>query len=1538
MISNDIAQNQEIARFKSQVAALEQLLEVYEQTTLEQSDRLEQALQALTKRAAELETVARVSAAASTILESVKLLQVVANLTKSSFGLYHAHVYLLNEAGDTLKLAAGAGKVGQQMVAQGWSIPLAREQSLVARAARTRQGVIVNNVREAPDWLPNPLLPNTYSELAVPVIVGDHLLGVLDVQSDKPGYFTEEDVRIQTTLAAQIAVALQNAKSYEQSRVALAETRMLYDISARLNTAKSLEAVLEAAVSPGILAGANSAGIWLFEAGPTGQPEWMEATATWVREGEPPLPRGTRLRLVDFPSHKTWVNDTGQPTFVGDIKSDQRLDDQLRAIFTRLGIQATAFMPLIVGDRWVGITIISWQSPHVFTTSEQQLYQSTATQAAIAIENQHLFAQTQAALAEVQQSQQLLRSAIDATPDWMIIKDREHRFRLVNQGFANSMHLTPEDLIGKTELDLGFPEDRIKGNPEKGIRGSWTDDLEVMHNNQPVFIPEEPIVTDGQLRFFSTSKVPLQDAQGEVWGMLAFVHDITERKRTEEALQESQQFYQSLVDLMPQKLLRKDRRGRITFANQSYLNSVGITMAEMHGKTNYDLYPPENADKYTADDEYVMTTGETINVVESHWEPATNQNLYVEVVKHPVKDATGNIVGMQIIFWDVTDRKRAEKALARQATELQTVAQVGIATSTILDTRQLLQQVVDLTKSHFELYHTHIYLLNEAGDTLQLAAGVGEVGRRMVAQGWNIPLDRTQSLVAQAARSRQGVMVNNVQATSGFMPNPLLPETRSELAVPMIIGDQVLGVLDVQSDQVDHFSEEDINIQTTLAAQVAVALQNARSFAEQERANLTIKKRVKELNCLNEIGHEIAETPPIPEFLQWVTERIPLAMQYPKMCMTAIEYDGQVYGISQAIASPYQIVHALRIENRVIGRVYIAYTGKYEFLDEESALIGGIAGRVSGYIESRRLVEQTQTALAEVRQSQQFLRTLLDNIPNPVFYKNTQGAYLGFNRAFLEVFGQTEEELLGKTVYDLNTNKELADHYHEKDLVLFRNPGTQVYEASVKYADGTAHEVIYSKATFTNPDGSLGGLVGAIVDITEHKRAEEAWRQSEIRYRTLTQNLPVGVYRNLPGPRGKFLMVNEAMAHMFGYDSPEDLMQYHPVDLYPDPAQRKVFSDKLLTQGQVINEEMEFKRKDGTRLWVAMTATAVRDETGQVAYFDGIIEDITERKQAEEALRASQERFALAVAGTQDGIWDWDIKNNTLYWSPRLKEMLGYKPDELEINFDVFASLLHPEDAKTTDAALEAHLKQQAPYDVEQRLQSKSGEYIWCRVRGQAIWNEAGQPIRMTGSTTDITANKAAVVERERLLAEAQAAYRQYVQREWQQFLSEQPQSQLRIEHQQKAAGSISSNEELVKVQAEVAREGKAKVIATHNGDLTQPAIVAPIALRGQVIGTLSLQDIDPDRSWTAEEKALVETVSEQLALTVENLRLFDDTQKRAMREQMTRQITDKMRAAPDIDSIVRTGLTELAKALNISRAYVKLMTGPGAEEQKKPR
>jgi GAF domain-containing protein len=209
------------------------------------------------------------------------------------------------------------------------------------------------------------------------------------------------------------------------------------------------------------------------------------------------------------------------------------------------------------------------------------------------------------------------------------------------------------------------------------------------------------------------------------------------------------------------------------------------------------------------------------------------------------------------------------------ASDMSVVANVGLATSTITDIDRLLQEVVDISKKSFGLYHAHIYLLNESGDTLDLAAGAGEVGRQMVAEKRAISLDSQKSLAARAARIRKGVVVNNVAADPDFLPNPLLPETRSEMAVPMIVADELLGVLDVQSEIVNRFTEVDVNVKTTLASQIAIALQNARSFqqaqrqAEREAAMNQIAQKIQSTTSIEmalkvaarELGHALGMKP-----------------------------------------------------------------------------------------------------------------------------------------------------------------------------------------------------------------------------------------------------------------------------------------------------------------------------------------------------------------------------------------------------------------------------------------------------------------------------------------------------------------------------------------------------------------------------------------------------------------------------------------------------------------------------------------------------
>jgi GAF domain-containing protein/HAMP domain-containing protein len=210
----------------------------------------------------------------------------------------------------------------------------------------------------------------------------------------------------------------------------------------------------------------------------------------------------------------------------------------------------------------------------------------------------------------------------------------------------------------------------------------------------------------------------------------------------------------------------------------------------------------------------------------------------------------------------------------KMARELGVVATVSTATATITETDRLLQEVVNKTKEAFSLYHAHIYLINETEDTLVLTAGAGEIGKQMVSEGRRIPLDSEKSLVARAARTRVGAAVNDVQADPDFLPHPLLPNTRSEQAVPMIVGDKVLGVLDVQSEHLNRFTEIDVNINTTLAAQVAVALQNARNFAQAQ-------SQADRESMLNTIGQKIQSAMTVEAVLQIAARELGRALSAP---------------------------------------------------------------------------------------------------------------------------------------------------------------------------------------------------------------------------------------------------------------------------------------------------------------------------------------------------------------------------------------------------------------------------------------------------------------------------------------------------------------------------------------------------------------------------------------------------------------------------------------------------------------------------------
>jgi len=244
------------------------------------------------------------------------------------------------------------------------------------------------------------------------------------------------------------------------------------------------------------------------------------------------------------------------------------------------------------------------------------------------------------------------------------------------------------------------------------------------------------------------------------------------------------------------------------------------------------------------------------------------------------------------------------------------------------------------------------------------------------------------------------------------------------------------------------------------------------------------------------------------------------------------------------------------------------------------------------------------------------LQNAIDMLPSPIFIKDGDGRYIFCNRAFENFIGVTRSRIIGNTVYDI-APAELASTYEKADLELIAQGGKQSYEADVRYADGTHHEVIFFKSVFYNTEGKTDGISGVMLDITERKRLEEDLREGETLFRTLTDNALVGIDIIQDN---QFSYVNPAFAKVFGYSQSELIGASPSVLVHPDDRELVAEQMRRRTSGELPNMHYEFrgKHKNGDTRYIEVFSVKV-SLNGRPAIMANLL-DITERKQAEERI------------------------------------------------------------------------------------------------------------------------------------------------------------------------------------------------------------------------------------------------------------------------------------------------------------------------------
>lgn len=341
-----------------------------------------------------------------------------------------------------------------------------------------------------------------------------------------------------------------------------------------------------------------------------------------------------------------------------------------------------------------------------------------------------------------------------------------------------------------------------------------------------------------------------------------------------------------------------------------------------------------------------------------------------------------------------------------------------------------------------------------------------------------------------------------------------------------------------------------------------------------------------------------------------------------------------------------------RGETRILGSTY--FTAYDPIRDPEGKLIGAVfvGAKQSEYLAAYqrtalriRIINGTLTCFfllctfvwflerkrsEEAMQKQlDFLQVIIDTIPSPVFYKDAAGRYLGFNKVYEEYVGLTRDQMLGKAVHDLWA-KDLADVFCQKDQELFQRPGIQTYETSVTHSDGARHDVVMNKATFLTPSGSLGGLVGVMLDITERKAAEEETRNAYRKMADILEFLPDATFvvdqdnrviawnlaiESMTGVRKEQVLGNGNYAYAIPfYGSRQKIL----IDMLNEPPETLEFSySNVVRTGKTVCAEAKVGMHNGERrIWSA--ASPLFDMQGNQVGGIQTLRDVTETRLAQE--------------------------------------------------------------------------------------------------------------------------------------------------------------------------------------------------------------------------------------------------------------------------------------------------------------------------------
>ncbi len=1172
---------------------------------------------------------------------------------------------------------------------------------------RTREPVVSVDVvsDERLDALRETLLGQGIRSLViVPLIVGGSVIGSINLdleQQQRP--LTPDEIGVAQSFAAQLAIGIQNANLFSevQHRVEQLQTTSDFgrEVVATFEPARIYELIR---VHLPELVPLDHLTLCLYD-------ETDDAVHVAMAEGiQPPDVRpGAQVSL-----ERTAIGlviESGGAMLLSDVTSVEYADMQQLA---EAGIRSVLIIPLRIGGTVLGTLTVGYTHPNAYTTAEVALAQQATNMVAVALENARLYQHAQQELQERRRAEEHLEQVLTGARClfWHAVVEERDEQMVWNIQMSNpeaAQSFLPLDLApGQSYTDAWFqsklPEDR-----ERMDALAHT----ALRSGLPSYSQEFRCRgADGLLQWLYED-VQIKPLGPHRWQLVGVCTDITERKLAEESRQQQLAFLQTLIDVIPTPIFYKDSQGIYVGCNKAFEAYLGRSRDQIIGKTVYEISPSDLAEQYHQADLDLIAQGgtQTYESAVVYADGTYHNVIFNKAVFTNPDGSPGGLVGTIL---DITERKQAEETLRKTHDELEKrvaertaelgqvnaalqaqiaereamyerrTRQVEISTAVTQEIAaapgldELFRRVVTLIKERFGYYHAQVFRTDPASGDQIMMEGYGEAGRAMKAAGHRIAYGK--GVVGTAAKTRQPVLAADVSRNRHWVPNPHLPDTKGELAVPILLRGSVLGVIDVQSDQPGHLGEEDQLLLMGMAGQIGIAIESTRLLEERLQVEEALKQERALLRALiDAVPDYIYAKDADSRFLvanTFLASRVGVAD--PEDLLGKTDFDFFPEEIARKYYNDEQTL--VQTDQALLNEEELTLDaeGNRRWLLTSKVPLHDAQGRVIGLVGVGHDITHRKQAEARLAEERTLLRTLIDTIPDHIYVKDRQSRIIVNNTAHAcRLFGlESPQQAVGKSDFDFFP-PELAERYFadEQNLMSTDRAIIDLEEPSVDSA-GVTKWHLTTKVPLHNSAGEVIGLVGITRDITERKQAENLLAQERNLLRTLIDAIPDYIY--VKDRQSRFIVSNKALAcGLFGLASPEDVAGKSDADFFPESlaVRYRAEEQELMLYGEgVIDMEHASVDMQGNPRWHLTTKVPLRDSSGEIVGLVGITRDITERKQIEENLRLAMERtersqrlLRTVIDATPDWIFAKDQEFRYVLVNAGYARALGMTPEEM---------------------------------------------------------------------------------------------------------------------------------------------------------------------------------------------------------------------------------------------------------------------------------